>query len=232
MTFHAFARGSRLQRAFTQLRHGAVLDEVALSHGYESHSGFRDAFGKTIGQAPGRSRSSPCVMSASLDSPLGPLVAAVTDRGVCLLEYGDRDMLPALINDVKQRFGPLLQGSHPLLDRLRAELGEYFAGTRHVFDVPIDAPGSPFHVRVWNALREIPYGQTRSYTQVARAVGAPSAQRAVGRANGLNRIAILTPCHRVVTSSGGLGGYGGGVWRKRYLLELERNTTLTHGVTP
>ena len=222
MTFHAFARGYRLRRAFQQLRQGADLDEVAMSHGFESHSGFRDAFGKVIGRAPGPSRALGLVTLSWLESPLGPLVAGVTDQGVCLLEFSDRRMLEGQVESVRQRFGPVLPGAHPLLDRLRSELGEYFAGRRREFTLPLVYPGTPFQVKVWDALRAIPYGETYSYEKLAWSVGAPGAQRAVGHANGQNRIAIVIPCHRVVNKDGKLGGYGGGMWRKQLLLDLER----------
>ena len=222
MTFHAFARGYRLRRAFAQLRRGADLDEVAMSHGFESHSGFREAFGRLLGAAPGSSRTADCVTLTWIESPVGPLVAGATDAGVCLLEFSDRRMLEAQLESVRQRLGPLLPGAHPLLDQLRAELAEYFAGTRREFSVPLVYPGTPFQVKVWDGLRRIPYGETRSYEQLAWSVGAPNAQRAVGHANGLNRLAILIPCHRVVNKDGKLGGYGGGLWRKQLLLDLER----------
>jgi len=222
MTFHAFARGYRLRRAFELLRQGTDLDEVAMSHGFESHSGFRDAFGRLFGQAPGQSRSADCVTVSWLESPLGPLVTGATADGVCLLEFSDRRMLEAQLESVRRRLGPVLPGAHPLLDQLRSELAEYFAGTRREFTVPLVYPGTPFQVKVWDALREIPYGETYSYEKLAWAVGAPGAQRAVGHANGQNRLAILIPCHRVVNKDGKLGGYGGGLWRKQLLLELER----------
>jgi AraC family transcriptional regulator of adaptative response/methylated-DNA-[protein]-cysteine methyltransferase len=222
MTFHAFARGYRLQRAFEQLRRGADLDEVAMSHGFESHSGFRDAFGRLLGRAPGQSHSVECVTVSWLESPLGPLVAGVTDQGVCLLEFSDRRMLEAQLESVRKRLGPVLPGAHPLLDQLRAELGEYFDRRRREFTVPLVYPGTPFQVKVWEALQQIPYGETYSYEKLAWAVGAPGSQRAVGHANGLNRLAIVIPCHRVVNKDGKLGGYGGGLWRKQLLLDLER----------
>jgi len=222
MTFHAFARGYRLRGAFQQLRQGASLDEVAMSHGFESHSGFRDAFGRVIGRAPGQSRGMGLVTLSWLESPLGPLVAGVTDAGVCLLEFSDRRMIETQIESLRRRVGPVLPGTHPLLEQLRTELAEYFAAGRRAFAVPLVYPGTPFQVKVWNALREIPYGETYSYEKLAWAVGAPGAQRAVGHANGQNRLAILIPCHRVVNKDGKLGGYGGGKWRKQLLLDLER----------
>jgi O-6-methylguanine DNA methyltransferase len=116
----------------------------------------------------------------------------------------------------------LVPGETAHLEQLRAELGEYFARTRREFTVPLAYPGTAFEREVWTRLLGIPYGETRSYEELARAVGRPGASRAVGTANGRNRIAILIPCHRVVNKNGELGGYGGGLWRKRLLLELEK----------
>ncbi|MGH2429419.1 MAG: methylated-DNA--[protein]-cysteine S-methyltransferase [Candidatus Limnocylindria bacterium] len=156
-----------------------------------------------------------------LSTPIGPMLAAASDAGVCLLEFVDRPMLPAQLASVRRRVGPTSDGHHPLLDRLADELGAYFAGERRAFDVPIDAPGSAFQERVWGELRRIPYGETISYRELASRVDAPAASRAVGRANGSNRVAVVIPCHRVIAAGGGLGGYGGGLDRKRRLLELE-----------
>src|SRR5204863_5096433 len=158
-----------------------------------------------------------------IDSPIGPMVAGATDAGVCLLEFTDRRSIEQQLAAVRTRLdAALVPQDHPHLTVLRAQLGEYFQGTRRTFDTPFEAPGTPFEMRVWKALCEIPYGETRSYADVAEAIGNPAAVRAVGRANGLNRIAIVIPCHRVVNKSGELGGYGGGLWRKRRLLHLER----------
>ncbi len=161
------------------------------------------------------------VTSRTFDSPLGPMLAAASDAGICLHEFTDRPMLPAQLAAVRRRIGPPGDGDHPLLEQLRRELNEYFAGERREFGVPLDAPGSAFQERVWSELREIPYGETISYRQLAERVGAARAPRAVGRANGANRLAIVIPCHRVVTATGRLGGYGGGVDRKEWLLRLE-----------
>lgn len=111
MSFHALARGYRLRRAFEHLRRGASLDEVAMSHGFESHSGLRDAFSRLLGRAPGQSRLAECVTVGWLESPLGPLVAGVTDGGVCLLEFSDRRMLETQLETVRQRLGPVLPGA-------------------------------------------------------------------------------------------------------------------------
>jgi AraC family transcriptional regulator of adaptative response/methylated-DNA-[protein]-cysteine methyltransferase len=222
LTFHAFARGLRLGGAFQRIRGGAELDDVILDHGFESYSGFREAFGRTFGAPPGRSRDSDCVQVAWIESPLGPLVAGATSAGLCLLEFSDRRMLEAQLVTLRKRFAAgVVPGENDHLAALRAQLAEYFAGRRTAFQLTVLTPGTPFQERVWQALREIPFGQTRSYQDIAVALGEAGAVRAVGRANGMNRVAIVVPCHRVVQKDGRLGGYGGGLWRKQRLLELE-----------
>jgi AraC family transcriptional regulator of adaptative response/methylated-DNA-[protein]-cysteine methyltransferase len=223
MTFHAFARGWRLGQAFDRIKKGEPLDNVVFDTGYESHSGFREAFGRLAGAAPGKSQAKERVVVTWIESPVGPLIAGATDDGVCLLEFSDRRMLETQLATLRRRVGDaVVPGTHKHLDALRKQLAEYFEGKRQDFDVPLVYPGSDFQVQVWNALRRIPYGETRSYEGIATAVGSPRAVRAVGTANGLNRIAIVIPCHRVVNKSGALGGYGGGLWRKQLLLDLER----------
>jgi AraC family transcriptional regulator of adaptative response/methylated-DNA-[protein]-cysteine methyltransferase len=199
---------------------------VVFDNGYESHSGFREAFEKTFGQPPGRSRDAECVVVTWIETPVGPMVAGAAREGLCLLEFSDRRMLETLLAGVKKRFAcPVLPGESPHLDRLKEELAEYFAGKRREFTVPLVYPGTPFEEKVWKALLEIPYGETWSYEELAHRVGQPGASRAVGSANGRNRIAIVIPCHRVVNKDGQLGGYGGGRWRKQKLLDLEQAKT-------
>jgi len=162
------------------------------------------------------------VVMAEIDSVVGVLVAGATDDGVCLLEFRDREILETQVAKVRARVGPTESGSHRFLAQLQDELREYFDGTRREFTVPLVYPGSPFQQSVWSALRKIPYGETISYEELAHRVGSPTGQRAVGHANGQNPIAIVIPCHRVINKGGKLGGYGGGLWRKRVLLDLER----------
>ena len=229
LTFQAYCRARRLARAFESIRHGKSIDEAVFDTGYESHSGFRDAFRTAFGAPPGSVRQgamtsavSDAIMLAWIETPLGPMIAGANDSGVCVLEFTDRRMLEQQLATLRKRFNAaFVPGEHRHLDRLRDQLQEYFAGGRQTFTVPLAAPGTPFEERVWRALQEIPYGETRSYADIARQVGSPAAVRAVGRANGMNRIAIVIPCHRVVNKSGELGGYGGGLWRKRRLLHLE-----------
>jgi AraC family transcriptional regulator of adaptative response/methylated-DNA-[protein]-cysteine methyltransferase len=150
-------------------------------------------------------------------------LAGATDRGICLLEFTERRMLEAQFAIIRRRFDlPILPGESDYLRQLRVELGDYFSAARHEFTVPLVYPGTPFEQQVWAELLRIPYGETRSYEDMARILNRPGASRAVGRANGMNRIAIVIPCHRVVNKDGNLCGYGGGLWRKRILLDLER----------
>jgi AraC family transcriptional regulator of adaptative response/methylated-DNA-[protein]-cysteine methyltransferase len=228
MTFHAYCRGRRLAGAIKQLRDGDALDDVALGTGWDSHSGFRDAFTKTFGLPPGRADEAACVVTAAVETPFGPMIAGATDDGICLLEFSDRRMLEAQVTRLARLLKQaLLPGEHRYLAQLREELTSYFAGTLEAFTVPLVYRGTPFEERVWRELVRIPYGETVSYAQLAERVGSPGAQRAVGRANGMNRIAIVIPCHRVVNADGKLGGYGGGLWRKNWLLNLERTNRTT-----
>ena len=227
MTFQAFCRARRLSTAFQQIREGASLDSVPFDSGYESHSGFREAFSRFFGKAPGQSRSDELITVDWVESPLGPLVLGSSRRGVCLLEFTDRRMLEVQFETVRKRFQcAVIPGASHINDQLKRELAEYFQGERKTFEVPIDAPGTQFEEKVWNALLTIPYGKTWSYFDLAKYIGDPASVRAVGTANGKNRIAIVIPCHRVVNKDGKLGGYGGGLWRKQFLLDLERKDTL------
>jgi AraC family transcriptional regulator, regulatory protein of adaptative response / methylated-DNA-[protein]-cysteine methyltransferase len=234
LSFQAYCRARRLAQAFERIRQGGTVDDAVFDTGYESHSGFREAFQKTFGLPPGRSAEADCIRLAWLDTALGPMIAGATDGGVCLLDFTDRRMLEHQFATLRRRFkAGLAPGSHRHLTVLRKELGEYFAGKRQVFSVPLDMRGTPFEMSVWGALQEIPYGETRSYADMAKRVRNPAAVRAVGRANGLNAIAIVVPCHRVVNKNGDLGGYGGGLWRKRRLLHLEAaRTSAANSQTP
>lgn len=223
LTFQAYCRARRLGEAFSAIRGGGSIDDAVFDHGWESHSGFREAFSRAVQAPPGAARNGDSIMLAWIQTPLGPMVAGATGQAICLLEFSDRRMLEAQLRTLKSRFRlPLFPGESPLFEKLRAELAEYFAGRRRSFDLPLDYRGTAFQRRVWEALLRIPYGRTRGYAELAAELGAPGAARAVGNANGLNRIAILIPCHRVVHADGGLGGYGGGLWRKLRLLENEK----------
>lgn len=223
MTFQAYSRGRRLGMSLEQIRLGTDLDDVALGTGYDSHSGFREAFSRTFGKPPGKSRADDCIVVAWTESPIGPLLAGATSEGVCLLEFTDRRMLEVQFGTLRRRFRTaIVPGENEHIRNLKKELREYFEGKRMKFSAKLVCPGTPFQEQVWNELLKIPYGSTVSYEDVAHRVGSPKAIRAVGTANGMNRIAIVIPCHRVVNKSGALGGYGGGLWRKKMLLALEQ----------
>lgn len=224
MSFTAWCRGNRLAGAFMRIRKGTSLDDATFDSGFESLSGFRDAFARAFGEPPGRSREKgDRVVVTLLESPLGPLLAGANDQGIVFLEYTDRRMLEHNIKSMRRRFDcGIVPGRHPLLEKLHRELDEYFLGERHDFTLPLAACGTPFQDKVWLELRRIPYGETISYDELAIRIGQPTAQRAVARANGMNYVCILIPCHRVIGKDGSLTGYGGGLWRKRLLLELEK----------
>ena len=222
MTFQAYQRARRLGAALKHIHQGAGLLDVAMQHGYDSNSGFREAFERTFGQPPGRCRHTECIVTQTVPSPLGPVILCATPRAVCMVEFTDRRALDAQIVALRRHFGlTVVPGTNEHLAQVKTELEEYFAGTRQAFTVPLDYPGTAFQHEVWDQLREIPYAQTISYAELARRVGRPKAQRAVGTANGQNRLGIVVPCHRVVNCNGQLGGYGGGLWRKQFLLDLE-----------
>jgi AraC family transcriptional regulator of adaptative response/methylated-DNA-[protein]-cysteine methyltransferase len=226
MTFQAFCRARRLNEAFRRIKEGTTVTQAAQESGFESESGFRSAFSRVFGAPPSGSLDRDTVTLGWIETPVGPLVVGATDDAVCLLEFSDRRMLENQLKSLRRRFGAsLVPGANRLLDALRKQLDEYFAGKRRDFDLPLRYPGTPFQEKVWSALLKIPYGSTCSYQDIARKLGKPDAMRAVGTANGMNRIAIVIPCHRVVNANGDLGGYGGGLWRKRLLLDLEQGQT-------
>ena len=162
------------------------------------------------------------MLYSSVQTPLGDMIAGATDKGICFLEWYDRGGVERILSRVEKRYKrPLEQGSSELLRKLQNELSNYFDRTINKFLVPLDVNGTIFEKRVWDKLLKIPYGETRSYGEIASEIGKPGASRAVGRANGSNYLAIVIPCHRVIESNGKLRGYGSGLWRKKYLLDLE-----------
>jgi AraC family transcriptional regulator of adaptative response/methylated-DNA-[protein]-cysteine methyltransferase len=219
-----------LAAALAQLSVGDDPTCVAYDAGYESVSGFREAFGKWFGATPGQAVNGGRMLTVNrIHSPLGPLVAAADADHLYLLEFADRRMLERQLRRLGLRLGGVFApGENRLLMQTVTELTEYFEGTRQDFTIPIASPGTEFQQSVWRQLCHIPFGQTSTYETVARAVGRDTAVRAVGRANGDNRLAIIIPCHRVIRSDGTLSGYGGGVRRKEWLLEHERAVLRSH----
>lgn len=158
-----------------------------------------------------------------ITTPVGPMTLGATESTAVLADFSERAMMPAQLAAVRRRIGPLQEADSLMLDRMESQLTEFFEGSRTDFDLPIEMPGSEFQERVWTELQRIPHGETIAYRDLASRVGAPNAPRAVGRANGSNRLAIIVPCHRVIAAGGGLGGYGGGLAAKRWLLDLEKS---------
>jgi AraC family transcriptional regulator of adaptative response/methylated-DNA-[protein]-cysteine methyltransferase len=226
VTFQEYQRNRTLGRALVRVRRGESVTRAALESGFESESGFRDAFTRLFGAPPTRAaRDGDVVRIHWISTPIGSLLVGAHAGGICFCEFLDRRALPRQIETLRRRAGrPVLPGRNAHLERLESELANYFSGRSLGFTAPIDAPGTPFQEAVWRELRAIPAGETRSYADLARALGRPGAVRAVARANGDNRIAILIPCHRVIGSDGSLTGYGGGLWRKQWLLEHERES--------
>ncbi len=222
ITFQTYLRALRIGQAFGRIQYGEKVIEAAYHSGYESLSGFTDSFKKQLGFAPNQSTERQLITVTRIATPIGPMLAGATAEGICLLEFVDRRMLETQITRLKRLLNAeLLPGTNPHFELLSTQLKEYFEGKLKEFSVPLVLPGSDFQQQVWALLQKIPYGSTRSYKQQAGMLGKPAAVRAVGKANGDNRISIIIPCHRVIGENGKLVGYGGGIWRKQYLLELE-----------
>jgi AraC family transcriptional regulator of adaptative response/methylated-DNA-[protein]-cysteine methyltransferase len=222
MTFVEYARARRLGEAFKTIRAGERVIAAQIDAGYESGSGFRDAFSKVTGVPPVSERAR-VLFAAWFDTPLGPMTAIADNQALHLLEFADRRGLERQIERLRVRLkAGIAPGRTPSIASIEAELAAYFDGRSMRFETPLIRSGSVFQNAVWDALREIPAGETRSYAQLARMVGKPRAVRAVAQANGANQFAITIPCHRVINANGELGGYGGGAARKRWLLEHER----------
>ncbi len=227
MTFQAYSRARRLGAALGRVRVGEGVSRAAFEVGYESLSGFQEAFQRYFGDSPTRLDHTTLVHVGRITTPLGPMLAGATEERLCLLEFVDRRALPNQIKRIRSRLRAVfVPNTNSLIEEVERQLSSYFAGERSTFDIPTELCGTDFQRDVWHALLEIPYGETRSYAYIGASVGRPQAVRAVGTANGANSMAIVVPCHRVVGADGRLAGYGGGLWRKQRLLDLEREVAL------
>jgi len=223
MTFVAYARARRMGIAMKQIREGKTVIDTQLAMGYESSSGFRDAFSRIMGAAPALSKDSKILKATWLDTPLGPMIAVADEQALYLLEFVERRGLEREIERLRQKTkAAIVPGVTPPINSIEHELVQYFKGKLITFKTPLFLLGSSFQKQVWEALRKIPAGATRSYADLAKAIGRPTAFRAVAQANGTNQLAIIIPCHRVINSNGALGGYAGGVSRKQWLLDHEK----------
>jgi methylated-DNA-[protein]-cysteine S-methyltransferase len=163
------------------------------------------------------------IITTTFRTPVGDMIAGATDAGICLLDFRYRKMMPAIQRRITEGLGELFEeGRHALLDNVQQELQEYFDGKRKEFSIPLQPVGSDFQRSVWQSLLRIPFGHTVTYMHQAKVYGDEKAIRAVATANGMNSIAILIPCHRVIGADGSLTGYAGGLTAKRWLLEHER----------
>jgi len=222
MTFHAYHRARRMGAALRVMRQGETVIGAQIDHGFDSASGFWKAFRQVFGTPPSKAGAVACLYARWLETPLGAMLALAGDDGLYLLEFVDRRGLEKEILAIRKRAGcVVVPGNNRHLDQVAREVKAYFDGVSLAFEVPLVVGGSQFERVVWAQLGKIKPGKTSSYIEIARRVGKPSASRAVGRANGRNCIALAIPCHRVIASDGSLSGYGGGVWRKKWLLEHE-----------
>ncbi len=221
MTFQAYARARRMGLALRDVQENGVT-ATQFAHGFESASGFRDAFVRIFGRPPRDAARGGVLFAERLPTPLGTLLGLASDEGLVVLDFVDRRGLERKLIALRHRLNcAVVPGAHPHLTAAGAQLTEYFAGTRSHFDLKLAPVGSAFEHTVWQRLRTIPPGTTLSYGNLATDVGRPGAARAAGRATGMNFITIVIPCHRVVGSNGALTGYGGGLGRKQWLLKHE-----------
>lgn len=226
MTFVEYSRARRMGLALKSIRSGEKIINTQLASGYDSSSGFRDAFSRIMGAPPTRVDDSRILKAAWLDTQLGPMVAIADESELYLLEFVDRRGLEREVERLRKRMkAAIIPGQTVPIQTMERELTQYFEGTLTEFKTPLHLIGSPFQQGVWDKLRQIPPGETRSYADIALALGKPTAYRAVAQANGANQLAIVIPCHRVINSDGELGGYGGGVARKEWLLNHEKRGT-------
>lgn len=225
MTFVEYARARRMGIAMKQIRKGDAVIDAQLNTGYESSSGFRDAFAKIMGASPTQFELHHKVLKASwLDTKLGPMIAISDDDALYLLEFVHRRGLEREIERLRLRVkAVIIPGMTDPIMSIESEIKAYFEGTLKKFQTPLHLLGSPFQKLVWEELMRIPYGETRTYAAEAQAIGKEAAFRAVANANGANQLAIIIPCHRIINSNGDLGGYGGGIARKQWLIEHEKS---------
>lgn len=222
MTFLEMARQRRLREGFEVLSDGGAVIAAQQEAGFESPSAFRAAFARILGCAPAELKKDGLLRASWIATPLGDMIAVASETHLHLLEFVGRKALPAELRKLRVATKDGIGiGRTGVTEQASAELEAFFAGRSAGFETPVFQEGSAFSREVWDELRRIPAGVTRNYAEIARRIGRPSATRAVARANGANQIALIVPCHRVLGADGALTGYGGGLWRKQRLLEIE-----------
>lgn len=222
MTFIEYARARRMGLAMAHIRAGNSVMDAQLEVGYESSSGFRDAFTRILGDAPVRIDGK-ALFASWIDTLLGPMISIADANYLYLLEFIDRRGLEKEIERLRKRLKiAVIPGRTPITDQIEAELSDYFSGKSYAFQTPCFLLGSVFEKSVWEILRIISVGKTCSYLDIAKSLGNAKAFRAIANANGKNQLAIIIPCHRVINENGDLGGYGGGLNRKQWLIRHEK----------
>jgi AraC family transcriptional regulator of adaptative response/methylated-DNA-[protein]-cysteine methyltransferase len=223
MTFQAYHRARRMGLALREVRKGSRVVAAQSESGFGSASGFRDAFSRIFGDSPSAAKQQGGLFAERIETPLGAMLAIADDEGLRLLEFVDRRAMEREMTILRTRLETnIVPGEHRFLTAVRDQLADYFAGRNLEFSVPLAPVGSPFQLRTWKLLQTIPIGETRSYSWMAAKLGDAEMRRAVGRANGDNMLCLIIPCHRVIRADGTLCGYGGGLWRKKWLLDHEQ----------
>lgn len=222
LTFTQYARQRRLGLAAKDLLKGESVIMAQLTAGYESASAFRKAFANTFGAAPAKASAKPLFIDW-ITTPLGPMLAICDDSHLYMLEFTVRKNMDQGFTKLRKAYGrAVIPGRTTVTDQIEGELKAYFRGTLKQFKTPMAPTGTEFQNQVWKALCDIPFGTTCAYTDLAMAIGNEKAVRAVASSNANNGLALIIPCHRVISKDGGLGGYAGGVDKKQWLLNHEK----------
>lgn len=222
MTFVQYARARRMGLAFKEITSGSKVIEQQLASGYDSASGFNDAFTKIMGN-PAKKTDVNLLNAHFITTPIGKMLSLSDDDYLYLLEFTDRRGLEREIERLRisQNFR-IIPGKNKVNQEVERQLQLYFDKKLETFEIPLFKKGTTFQKQVWQILETIPPGETLTYKEIAKRLGNESKVRAVGNANGANQLAIIIPCHRVIKTSGEFGGYAGGLERKQYLLQLEK----------
>lgn len=224
VTFHEYVRHCRVGSGMASIRDGESLTQAAFDINYDSISGFRNAVKKLTSKSAKKGSQIPNLYLNKIHTPLGPILMGATNDFLCLLKFIDSKafdkQLKKISYSIEHNF---LWGSTSIIEETSDQIKQYFEGKIKKFSIPIELFGTPFQKKVWQQVQEIQYGKTTSYAKVAKELKEKNATRAVANAIAKNQIYLITPCHRVIGSNGNLSGYGGEVWRKRYLLTLEKS---------
>ncbi|QOR65073.1 bifunctional transcriptional activator/DNA repair protein Ada [Cytobacillus suaedae] len=224
MTFVQYARARRMGIALKSIKTGEKIINAQLDVGYDSPSGFHDAFTKIMGRAPAKSKAVKILYANWINTKLGPMLSLVDEEFLYLLEFVDRRGLEKEIEMIRKRLNAsIIPGITKISMQIEKELKGYFAKELKKFEIPIFQLGSSFQKSVWNELQQIELGHTTSYIDIGIKLNNTKSVRAIGNANGANQLAIVVPCHRVIKADGSLGGYGGGLERKKWLINHEKN---------